>query len=130
MVYFVSRLFYMSIGMIWAVRKATAALNKQLKQELTELPVEELRERILQNPYLTVSLRSDANIQKFCTRIAEGNEAALVRESSKGSLYKMLVGAERSLGMTGRPEALENIDEIWTMLQELVKKRSSHEAGD
>jgi hypothetical protein len=130
MIYFVSRLFYMAIGGIGAVRRATAAVDKQLRQELTELSVEGLRERILRNPYLTVSLRSDANIQRFCAKIADGNEAALVAEFTKGRLYKMLVGAERSLGMTGRPEALENIDEIWAVLQELGKKSSSHTADD
>ena len=54
-----------------------------------------------------------------------GDEALLVRELSKGSLYRMLAKAEGSLGMVGRPEASDNIDEIWTVLQELAKRSSS-----
>jgi hypothetical protein len=129
MVYFLGRLLYMVIGGMGAVRKATAAFDKQLRQELAELSVEGLRERLLRNPYLS-SLRNNANVQNFYARVAAGDEAALVRELSKARFYKMLVGAEQSLDIVGRPEAVDNIDEIWTILQELAARSSPRESSD
>jgi hypothetical protein len=122
MAYFLGRLLYMMIGAIWAVRKATAAANEQLRQELAKLTVEGLRERLLRNTYLSESLRNDASVQGFCARVADGDAVALGQEYSKRGLYKMLVCAELRMGSVGRPEAADNIDEIWTVLQELIRR--------
>jgi hypothetical protein len=115
-------LLYLMVGGGWAVWRATARANESLERELAGLSTEELRERLLTDPYLSEH-REDAGVRELLSRIARGDELALAREYPRRSLYEVLVRAETAAGHTGRPEAVDAVPEISSMLQELARRR-------
>ncbi len=134
MVYVLGRLLRLGVGVLWAVDQATGAANERLRHELADLSVPALRDRLLRNPYLALRLRNHPDIQALRERVARGDELALLREYPRRRLYKLLVVAERAavgrpdLAAVGRPEAMDNIGEVWALLQALAQRRAVQQA--
>jgi hypothetical protein len=127
-VYFVGRLIYLLVGSFGVVHRATAAARAEWRKELTTLTPDEIRARLIRAPYFSDDLRSGASIQQFLSRIERHDEVALAADYPSAKLYSLLVSAESVAGRTGRPEAVDAIDEISDMLQELAR-RTSHTTG-
>jgi hypothetical protein len=123
-VYFIGRLLYAVIGGIWVVRRATGGANEQMRRELAGLSIDGLRARLLENKYLSVTLRNDANVQAFLARVARGDEVSLAQAYPREKLYGMLVDAERPLRIPGRPEAVDEVQEVSAVLQALAARRA------
>jgi hypothetical protein len=68
-------------------------------------------------------------IQQFLSRITRHDEVALAAEYPRGKLYRMLATAEQAAGRTGRPEAVDSIDEIFALLDTLARRTSRITAG-
>jgi hypothetical protein len=122
-VFFGGLLLYLLVGGGWVVWRATARANKELERELAGLSTDELRERLLEDSYLSEH-REDAGVRELLSRIARGDELALAREYPRRSLYQVLVRAETAAGRNGRPEAVDAVSEISSMLQELARRRA------
>jgi hypothetical protein len=121
--YFVGLLLYKTVGVARAVSGARASAQADLAQSLAGLSTDDLRQRLLRDPYL-LGLRSDAAVQAFLTRVEQGDEVALAQKYPRARLSRVLATAERTGGQTGRPEALDAISEVSGILQELARRRS------
>jgi len=121
-VYFIGQLLYLVVGGGWSIWRAGSRARAALARECGTLPAQELRRRLLQDPYLSDYLRNDASVREFLSRVARGDEVALAREYPKAKLYKLLVRAELAAGGKGRPEAVDAISEISGLLQELARR--------
>ena len=127
--YFVGRLFYMVIGGMLAVSRATARARQSFAREMAGLSTPEIRQRLLEDSYLTHELRNAAAVQALLSRIAQGDEVALASEYPTGKLYNLFARAEFAAGTEGRPRAVDTIDTISGLLQELARRTSSEVGG-
>jgi hypothetical protein len=96
---------------------------------LAALSDDELRHKLLHDPYLEEDLGSAPAVGEFLARLAARDEIALARQYPRAKLYQLLAGAERTAGGSGRPEAVDNVGEISAVLQELAKRASDARGG-
>lgn len=127
---FVGHLIDLVVGGAWVLWRASVLRRKELARELSGLPAEEIRRRLLEDWYLSDYLRKEASIQAFLSRIARGDEKALALEYPRARLYRLLAHAEARAGGTSRPEAVDAISEISGLLQELASRSRSAGGAD
>jgi hypothetical protein len=119
--FFVGLLLYKVVGGALIVSRARTRARDDLAQTLASLSTEDLRRRLLQDPYLA-GLEADAAVKTFLSRVAQGDEVALAQEYPRAKLYMMLTTAEANAGRHGRPEAVEATTELSGLLQELARR--------
>ena len=103
-VYFAGRLLWMVVGGSWIVFRNTRRARIELRRQVT--------------------------IQQFLSRITDHDEIALAAEYPRGKLYRMLATAEQAAGRrSGRPEAVDSIEEIFALLDTLARRTSQITAG-
>lgn len=127
--YFATRLLWVVVGGAWIVFRNTRRVRLELRRKVASLTTEDIRTRLVQEGYFTEDLRRQAAIQQFLSRITRHDEVALAAEYPRGKLYRMLATAERAAGRTGRPEAVDSIDEIFALLDTLARRTSRTTAG-
>ena len=120
--YFSWRVVRMVAGGAWVVSRATGRARAGLRREVAALTTDDVRTRLVQNPYFTADIRSQASVQQFLSRVSRHEEIALAAEYPRRKMYRLLANAEAAAGRTGRPEAVDAIDEIWILLEELARR--------
>lgn len=124
-VYFGGRLAWLLIRVVrvlWLAHRDAARELAALRVELASMPTDAVRQRLLTDAYFEDALRAQAPVAAFLARVAAGDEVTLRAEYSQRGLYRMLVGAERTAGILGRPLAMEAIDELDAILDELATR--------
>ena len=119
--YFVGRLFWLVFGSTLVVWRLSRRDRAQRRLEYASLSSEALRQELSTDPFLA-DLCSDPNVKLFLDRLASHDEVSLRQQFSKSKLYRMLVCAELAAGRTGRPEAVDSIDTIFALLDELSRR--------
>ena len=128
--YFAGRLLWVVVGGSWIVFKNTRRARIELRRKVASLTTEDIRTRLVQEGYFTEDLRRQATIQQFLSRITDHDEIALAAEYPRGKLYRMLATAEQAAGRrSGRPEAVDSIEEIFALLDTLARRTSQITAG-
>jgi hypothetical protein len=112
--------WFVSAG-IAAVRRATGEAAGQLARELALLDADQLRTRLVQDEYLR-RLRRSSGVNAFMSALEKGEEVRLAAEYRGKRLYRLLVRAEREMGSTGRPEAVDACGDISAVLHELASR--------
>lgn len=121
LIYFVMRFLIMIFGMSWAVAKgnkeAKAARIKR-QMELKEMSTDRLRILLKSDSYLN-GLRGSQSLKDFFEKLEQEHEKEIIKNTNEKTLYHALAKAEYEKGHKDRPEAIDNISEIWDALKEL-----------
>jgi hypothetical protein len=118
----VGLLGFLTLAATWAVHEATVAAREHLRRDLAALPPEQIRTRLLTDGYFAADLRQVPAIREFLAGLQAGDEVPLAARYSRRRLYGMLARAESAAGRSGRPEAVDTVDEIYEGLRELARR--------
>jgi hypothetical protein len=118
-------LVYEMLAPVFALRAARrkAQRHRSARQwALHDLDHSEIKRRLLNHVYFSPSLRATPTLQDFFLRLDNGEEVWLASRYPRKKLYRLLVKAEHEAGMKGPPQALEHVDEILELLEQLARR--------